>query len=128
MQKIRKKYLPKDDKKSLAHTLKSSKPLSKLSEKEKPLSMDRVSTPKGKSKLQIKDRPLSHKNDLLNKTAKHTEKKQIKFVKGNKQEKDKKEKEEKLKKEREEISDSNTLVQNNIIETEELNETIKEKN
>ena len=54
MQKIRKKYLPKDDKKSLAHTLKSSKPLSKLSEKEKPLSMDRVSTPKGKSKLQIK--------------------------------------------------------------------------
>ena len=71
MQKIRKKYLPKDDKKSLAHTLKSSKPLSKLSEKEKPLSMDRVSTPKGKSKLQIKDRPLSHKNDLLNKTAKH---------------------------------------------------------
>ena len=102
MQKIRKKYLPKDDKKSLAHTLKSSKPLSKLSEKEKPLSMDRVSTPKGKSKLQIKDRPLSHKNDLLNKTAKHNEKKQIKFVKGNKQEKDKKEKEEKLKKEREE--------------------------
>ena len=64
MQKIRKKYLPKDDKKSLAHTLKSSKPLSKLSEKEKPISMDRVSTPKGKSKLQIKDRPLSHKNDF----------------------------------------------------------------
>ena len=65
------------------------------------MSIGRVSTPKGKSKLQIKDRPLSHKNNLLNKTAKHPEKKSIKFVKVNKQEKEK-EKKEKERKEKEE--------------------------
>ena len=62
------------------------------------MSIGRVSTPKGKSKLQIKDRPLSHKNNLLNKTAKHPEKKSIKFVKVNKQEKEKEKKEKERKK------------------------------
>ena len=106
MEKIKTKYLPKEeDKKSLSRTLKSAKPLSKLSEKK--LKIERVSTPKGKSRLQIKDKPNPHKSDVLNKTAKHSEKKQIRFTKENKEDKDKKEKErkereEKKKKEKEE--------------------------
>ena len=73
-------------------TLKSAKPLSKLSEKK--LKIERVSTPKGKSRLQIKERLNLHKNELLNKTAKHSEKKTIKLVKDNKETKEDKEKKE----------------------------------
>ena len=94
MEKIKSKYLPKekaDDKKSLSRTLKSAKPLSSLSEKK--MKIERVSTPKGKTKLQIKDKINLHKSDVLNKTAKHSEKKQIKFTKESNEEKDKKEKE-----------------------------------
>ena len=92
-------------KSNLSRTLKSPKPLSKIFDKKH----ERVSTPKGKSRLQIKDRPLSHKSDLLNKTAKQSDKK-LKIIKNikddkkekEKKEKEKKEKEEKIKKEKEE--------------------------
>ena len=113
MEKIKTKYLPKEeDKKSLSRTLKSAKPLSKLSEKK--LKIERVSTPKGKSRLQIKDKPNPHKSDVLNKTAKHSEKKQIRFTKENKEDKDKKEKErkereEKKKKEKEDRDDDRLI-------------------
>ena len=65
MEKIKTKYLKKEpenkDKKSLSHTLKSAKPLSKISDKK--IKVERASTPKGKSRLQIKDKPNSHKNE-----------------------------------------------------------------
>ena len=96
----KKNEVKKDE--SLSRKLKSAKPLSKISDKNsKP---ERASTPKGKSKLQIKDKPNTHKNDLLNKTAKHPDKKQSKIKKENKENKEKehKEREEKIKKEKEE--------------------------
>ena len=74
MENIRAKYLAKEeDKNSLTRTLKSAKPLSKLSENK--IKIERVATPKSKSRLQIKDKPNLHKNDALNKTAKHPDKK-----------------------------------------------------
>ena len=65
-----------------------------------------MTTPKGKSKLQIKDKPNSHKNELLNKTAKHPDKILKIITKPKVQKKSKKEenkeREEKIKKEKEE--------------------------
>ena len=82
--------------KTLIRGLKSAKPLSKLSVSTN--KRERVTTPKQKSKLQI-NKPINHKNDLLNKTAKHSEKKHIKFTKDNKEVKEAKERKEKEKKE-----------------------------
>ena len=90
-----------------ARSVRSSKVPSKTVEKKgKP---ERVSTPKNKSKLQLKEKPASQKVDKLNQTAKHSDNKKLKFgkEKENKEEKEKKEKEkkekqEKLQKEKEE--------------------------
>ena len=77
--------------------MKSAKPLSKLGEKS--TKQERASTPKGKSKLQIKDK-LNHKNDVLNKTAKHPDKKQSKIKKDDKEAKEKRRKKKKKEKKR----------------------------
>ena len=66
---------------------------------------ERVTTPKNKTKLEIKDKPAPHKIDKLNQTAKHADNKKFKFGKEKdaKEDKDKKEKEkEKKQKEKEE--------------------------
>ena len=93
-----------ENKKGKTRTAKSARPSSTRVPKAK---TERVSTPKNKTKLQIKDKPAPHKIDKLNQTAKHSGGKKFKFgkeAKENKEEKEKekKEKEEKIKKEKEE--------------------------
>ena len=93
-----------ESKKGKARSVKSAKPLKVPEKKGK---SERVSTPKNKTKLEIKDKPAPHKIDKLNQTAKHSGGKKFKFgkeAKENKEEKEKekKEKEEKIKKEKEE--------------------------
>ena len=59
-----------------ARSVKSAKPGKVQEKKGKP---ERVTTPKHKTKLEIKDKPAPHKIDKLNQTAKHAENKKFKF-------------------------------------------------
>ncbi len=89
-----------------ARSVRSSKVPAKTLEKKG--KQEKVSTPKNKSKLQLKEKP-DKKVDKLNQTAKHSDNKKLKFGKEKeskeekeKKEKEKKEKQEKLQKEKEE--------------------------
>ena len=87
-----------ENKKGKGKPLKSAKPAKVQGGKAK---SERVSTPKHKTKLEIKDKPAQNKIDKLNQTAKHADNKKFKFgkeAKDNKEDKEKKEKEKKEKK------------------------------
>ena len=90
---------------------------------------ERVTTPKNKTKLQIKDKPAPHKIDKLNQTAKHADSKKFKFGKEKdaKEDKDKDKKEKEKEKKQKEKEEKQKLMEQKKKEKEEKMKEDKKK-